>query len=296
MAVAEREPTAIVAERHPLAKPDSGPVKKHHRAPGTRPSACATCRESKTKGPPLRPLVVGGLPCAGRVLWRRHVWRPAVRETRHGCQSPSGEQDNRNHLRRRSRCHARRRRGRQIRATAVNPKTWKKLVLLADARWGDGTRDDINVETLQPPEWIKENNVHIGATVPLPVDLVEMGLPPDLRETVVRVERCPHIEDGPGRVGAGDGQLSKQLRLCVDDQGLRRPRKTIAPRSPRNCPALTRNAWVSTDELRKGERLQGVDGAGRCRPEPVARRPSRLQHGRRGRARIPRVDAWGAGP
>ena len=69
--------------------------------------------------------------------------------------------------------------------TAVDPKTWKKLVLLAETHWDDGTRDDINVETLQPPEWIKQHDVRIGANVPLPLDLVEMGLPRDLHATVL---------------------------------------------------------------------------------------------------------------
>ena len=61
--------------------------------------------------------------------------------------------------------------------TAVNPKTWKKLTLLAVTHWDNGTRDEINVETLQPPEWVKQHGVSIGAKVPLPLDLVEMGLP-----------------------------------------------------------------------------------------------------------------------
>ena len=69
--------------------------------------------------------------------------------------------------------------GQGVRATetAVNPKTWKKLVLLAETHWADGTRDDVDIETLQPPEWIGEHDVRIGASIALPLDLVEMGLP-----------------------------------------------------------------------------------------------------------------------
>ena len=46
--------------------------------------------------------------------------------------------------------------------TAVDPKTWKKLVLRAESRWDDGTLDDVNVETLVPPEWIKQHDVRIA--------------------------------------------------------------------------------------------------------------------------------------
>ena len=36
--------------------------------------------------------------------------------------------------------------------------------------------------------------------VPLPMDLLEMGMPEDLRAKVEAVEPCPRIESGPGRV------------------------------------------------------------------------------------------------
>ena len=46
--------------------------------------------------------------------------------------------------------------------TAVNPATWRKLVLRARDQWPDGTLDTINVETLQPPEWITANRARGG--------------------------------------------------------------------------------------------------------------------------------------
>jgi hypothetical protein len=55
--------------------------------------------------------------------------------------------------------------------TAVDPATWRKVALRAEWRWTDGTLDDINVETLQPPEWIAAHHAQVGATVPLPLDL-----------------------------------------------------------------------------------------------------------------------------
>ena len=65
--------------------------------------------------------------------------------------------------------------------TAVNPATWRKLVLRARDQWPDGTLDTINVETLQPPEWITANRAEVGTVVPLPLDLTEMGMRADLR-------------------------------------------------------------------------------------------------------------------
>jgi hypothetical protein len=40
-------------------------------------------------------------------------------------------------------------------ATKVDPATWKKIRLRALASWDDGTVDDVNVETLQPPGGLK---------------------------------------------------------------------------------------------------------------------------------------------
>lgn len=84
--------------------------------------------------------------------------------------------------------------------TQVDPQTWKLLRLRAESIWEDGTVDDIHVETLQPPEWLAAHQVEVGAMVPLPLDLVEMGLPENLMAKVLAIERCPAIESGPGRV------------------------------------------------------------------------------------------------
>ena len=145
--------------------------------------------------------------------------------------------------------------------TAVNPKTWKKLRLLAVTHWGDGTRDDIHVETLQPPEWIKQHDVRIGATVPLPLDLVEMGLPRDLCATVIAVEHCPEISDGPGRVVLTTvNHLNKYVfELTIKDAAGQS--ETVHTTGFHKFYSASRNAWISAAELRKGEQLRGVNGA-----------------------------------
>ncbi len=86
------------------------------------------------------------------------------------------------------------------RATGVDPATWKRLRLRAESVWDDGTLDDINIVTLQSPQWIDGHKVRVGATVPIPLDLVEMGLPADMRAKVLAIERCPAIDGGAGRV------------------------------------------------------------------------------------------------
>ena len=145
--------------------------------------------------------------------------------------------------------------------TAVNPQTWKKLVLVAATHWGDGTRDDINIETLQPPEWIKQHDVHIGATVPLPLDLIEMGLPRDLRATVLAIERCPEIADRPGRVVLTTvNHLNKYVfELTISDAAGHS--ETVHTTGFHKFYSASRNAWISANELRKGEHLRGVSGA-----------------------------------
>ena len=84
--------------------------------------------------------------------------------------------------------------------TMVDPALWRLLRLHAEDRWANGTLDTIEVETLQPQASIEANRVSVGQMVPLPLDLIEMGMPPTLRAKVVAIEPCPPIAKGPGRV------------------------------------------------------------------------------------------------
>ena len=76
--------------------------------------------------------------------------------------------------------------------TAVDRKTWRLLRLHAEDRWADSTLDAIEVETLQPPTWVAANKPS-RVRVPVPLDLVEMGLPADLRAEAVANETCPPV-------------------------------------------------------------------------------------------------------
>ena len=133
--------------------------------------------------------------------------------------------------------------------------------MLAETHWADGTRDDINVETLQPPEWIKQHDVRIGATVPLPLDLVEMGLPRDLAATVIAIERCPEINDGAGRVVLTTiNHLNRFVFELTIKDGTGHS-ETVRTTGFHKFYSASRSDWISAAELRKGEQLKGVSGA-----------------------------------
>jgi hypothetical protein len=147
---------------------------------------------------------------------------------------------------------------RQESKTAVDPATWRLLRLHAEDRWADGTLDTIEVETLQPPEWIKSHKAQVGALVPLPLDLVEMGMSADLRATVVANEPCPAIASGPGRVVLTtiNHLNAGVLELTVADE--RGHSETIRPTTWHKFYSESHGQWVSAIDLRTGEQLRGV--------------------------------------
>jgi len=144
--------------------------------------------------------------------------------------------------------------------TAVDPSTWRLLRLRAVDTWPDGTVDTIEVETLQPPEWIARHKAAVGAAVPLPLDLVEMGLSDDLRATVVANEPCPTIDDGPGSVVLTTvNHLNPYvLELTLrDGQG---HQETVRPTGFHKFYSEARQAWVSAEDFSVGEQTAGKTG------------------------------------
>jgi RHS repeat-associated protein len=142
--------------------------------------------------------------------------------------------------------------------SAVDPATWRLLRLHAEDRWPDGTLDTIEVETLQPSTWIKVHGARPGAVVPLPIDVVEMGMPASLRGKVAAVEPCPRIADGPGKVVLTTiSHLNAYVfSLTLTDQG-RHP-ETIRATGYHKFYSADRRGWVSVDHMRAGEHLPGV--------------------------------------
>jgi hypothetical protein len=149
--------------------------------------------------------------------------------------------------------------------TSVDPATWRHLRLVAVDVWPDGTRDLIEVETLQSPEWVAANRAKPGAEVPLPLDLEEMGLPQELKARIVADEPCPAIPEGTGRVVLTTvSHLNPdvwQLEI-VDAAG---KAQTIRPTGLHKFYSVSRAHWVSAKELRVGEKLRGLSGRAEVR-------------------------------
>jgi hypothetical protein len=144
--------------------------------------------------------------------------------------------------------------------TEVDPRTWKLVKLRAWARWADGTLDDINIETLQPPEWLAAENVREGGYIPLPLDLLEMGLSEDLRGLALAIKPCPAIKPGPGRlVLTTVNHLNAYVReLTVEDcQG---HREKIRPTGFHKFYRASDGQWLSAEDLEAGDQLQGQNG------------------------------------
>jgi len=144
--------------------------------------------------------------------------------------------------------------------TQVDPATWRHLSLHAEATWPDGTIDDIHVETLQPPEWVAQYEAEVGAEVPVPLDLVEMGLPVDLTARVITNEPCPSLKPGPGRVVLTTvNHLNSdiyELTVATADGHI----ETIRPTGFHKFYRPIDAAWVAAKDLRPGDGLEGASG------------------------------------
>ena len=142
----------------------------------------------------------------------------------------------------------------------VDPSTWRLVRLRAETIWDDGTIDEINVETLQPPEWLVYHHAEVGATVPIPLDLVEMGLPEGLMAEVLSIECCPPVKDGPGRIVLTTvNHLNNYVfdLTIEDEQG---QKETVGVTGFHKFYSQSRGAWVSVDELIPDEVLSGLSG------------------------------------
>ncbi|MCA9118586.1 MAG: hypothetical protein H6822_03885 [Planctomycetaceae bacterium] len=136
-----------------------------------------------------------------------------------------------------------------------------RLVLLqAKEVWEDGTYNEINVQTLQPWQWLHENEVHVGGEAPLPLETVEMNLPVGMTGKVLDILPCPEIERGRGRVvlttvnRLARGVIELTLR---DADG---KEETLRPTDEHLFYSVSQGDWLSAGELQVGERLNGTSG------------------------------------
>jgi RHS repeat-associated protein len=142
--------------------------------------------------------------------------------------------------------------------TRVDPATWRLIRMRAETRWEDGTLDDINIETLQPLEWIEAHKVRAGADAPIPLDLVEMGLPETLFGTVEAVESCPRIAEAPGRIVLTTvNHLNPHVVELTVRNGVGKTER-IRPTANHRFFSLDRKSWQMARDLAVGERLNGL--------------------------------------
>ncbi len=144
--------------------------------------------------------------------------------------------------------------------TAVDPTNWRKYTLYAELAWPDGTIDDVHVETLQPSQWADLTDARKGRQVPIPLDLVEMGLPEDLTAEVVAVEPCPTIEAGPGRVVLTTVNHLNSYLFNLSFVSSAGETESVRTTGWHKFYRQDDNAWVSAVELATGDTLEGVDG------------------------------------
>lgn len=143
--------------------------------------------------------------------------------------------------------------------TAVDPLTWKKLTLQAKAHWENGTIDDIEVQTLQPSSWLELHQGVVGASVPIPLDLREMGLP-QMNAMVMAIDPCPAIEEGPGRVVLTTVNHLNRFLFDLTVHGKRGPPQAVEVTGWHKLFSEDRQAWTSVCELHLGEVLRGREG------------------------------------
>ena len=136
-----------------------------------------------------------------------------------------------------------------------------RLVLLhAKEVWDDGTYNEINVQTLQPWQWLHEHEVHVGGDAPLPLETVEMNLPLGMTGKVLDILPCPEIERGRGRVvlttvnRLARGVIELTLRDANGHE------ETLCPTDEHLFYSVSRGDWLSAGELQVGERLSGTNG------------------------------------
>ena len=144
--------------------------------------------------------------------------------------------------------------------SAIDPATWKKIHLRSQARWDDGTLDEIHDETLQSPAWLAEHGIRAGSPVPMPLEFIGVDLPADLRADVLSIEPCPPIADGPGRVvQTVVSHLNADVyELTVEAADGRQ--EIIRPTGGHKMYQADQGRWISASELGVGDHLSGVDG------------------------------------
>ncbi|MCA9118590.1 MAG: hypothetical protein H6822_03905 [Planctomycetaceae bacterium] len=136
-----------------------------------------------------------------------------------------------------------------------------RLVLLqAKEVWEDGTYNEINVQTLQPWQWLHEHEVHVGGEAPLPLETVEMNLPAGMIGKVLDILPCPEIERGRGRVVLTTVNRLARGVIELTPRDATGREETLRPTDEHLFYSASQGDWLSAGELQVGERLNGTSG------------------------------------
>ena len=142
----------------------------------------------------------------------------------------------------------------------ITKADYRLVILQAKEVWEDGAYNEINVQTLQPWQWIHENEVHVGSQAPLPLETVEMNLPVGMTGKVLDILPCPQLEQGAGRTvlttvnRLARGVIELSLRDADGHE------ETLRPTDEHLFYSTSHGDWLSAGELQVGERLSGTSG------------------------------------
>ncbi len=142
----------------------------------------------------------------------------------------------------------------------IKSADYRLVIFQGKEVWENGTYNEINVASLQPWQWIHQNEVHVGAFAPMPIDTLELGLPEGATGKVLDILPCPNIETGRGRVvlttinRLSDTVTELTLRDTTGNE------ETLRPTEEHLFYSLSHGEWLPAGDLQTGERLDGIDG------------------------------------
>ena len=143
---------------------------------------------------------------------------------------------------------------------SIDRSQWRLVRLRSDKALSSGGVDEMWIDTLQPVQWLAAHGVRVGGEAPIPLDLAEMGVPPEQTGRVIDIQPCPPIESGTGRVVLTTvNHLNQDVReLTLRDAKGRE--EAVRPTGLHKFYSVTRGQWLSASELQLGERLDGLSG------------------------------------
>jgi hypothetical protein len=138
--------------------------------------------------------------------------------------------------------------------TDTGSQAWRRVELRADNRDGSGA----DIVLIRPVAWIERLQAKVGKRIAFTIP--ECGF--DGTAKVLAISPCPPIAPGNGPIVTGTFRQTTGQVVSLHVYGLSEP---VATTANHRFWSLDRQAFVRADELSRGERLLGREGA--CRLE-----------------------------